>query len=70
MRQNKAIQKNKTKQKKKNRIFQNNESKFYRQVRRESTRTKQQSDSKEVKQFSNKIWDQKEHNRKVEWINK
>ena len=29
----------------------------------------QQSDAKETKQFWNKIWKQKEHNRMAEWIN-
>ena len=32
-------------------------------------KTNEQSDTKDVKQFWNKIWDQKEHNRKAKWIN-
>ena len=31
--------------------------------------TNQQSDAKEAKQFWSKIWEQKGHNRKAEWIN-
>ena len=46
------------------RIFQNNK-----QIGGECTRTIQQLDTKETKQFWCEISDQKEHNRNAEWIN-
>ena len=36
----------------------------------ECTKTYQQSDDKETKQFWSKIWELKEHKTKTEWINK
>ena len=41
------------------------EKKIYQQVGGECTRTSQQVDAKEAKQFWNKIWQQREHNRQV-----
>ena len=57
------------KQYKQNRSFQNYGRKFYQQAGRECTRTNQQSDAKETKQFGGKIWEQKEYKKKVKWIN-
>ena len=57
------------KQCKQNRIFQNNKRKLYQKVGGESSRTNQWQDEKEAKQFWSQIRKQKEHNRKVEWIN-
>ena len=48
--------------------FQNNEKKFYLQVRVECTKTYQQLGDKETKQFWSKICKRREHNRKAEWI--
>ena len=53
----------KIKQYRQNRIFQNNERKFYQQVRGECTKTYQQPDDKEIKQFWGQIWKLREHNR-------
>ena len=53
------------KQYKQNRTFQNNKIKSYQQVGEEHTRTKQQPDAKETKQFCSKIWEGKEHNKKT-----
>ena len=50
-------------------IFQNNKRKFYQQVGGEYMRTNQQLDAKERKQFWSQVREQKEHNRKAEWIN-
>ena len=59
------------KQFKEDRIFQNNEKKkFYQKVGEECTRTNQQPDAKETKQFWCKIWEQNEYNRTTEWINR
>ena len=41
---------------------------FYQQVGGECSKTNQQQDDKETKQFSSKIWERREHNRKAEWI--
>ena len=54
---------------KQNRTIQNNERKFYHLVGGECMRTNRQLDAKEIKQFWSKIWEQKEHNKKAEWIN-
>ena len=43
--------------------------KFYQQVDRECTKTDQQLDEKEEKQFRSKIWEHKEYNRKAQWTN-
>ena len=49
--------------------FQNHERKFYQQAKGECTKTCQQPDNKETKQFWNKIWERREHNRKAERVN-
>ena len=49
------------KQYKQNRTIENKEKYFYCQVGGEYTRTAQQPDAKEAKQFWSKIWKQKEH---------
>ena len=43
--------------------------KFYQQVKEECTKTYHQPDIRETKQFWSKIWEQKERNRKAEWMN-
>ena len=57
------------KQYRQNRIFQNNERKFYQQLGGHDTKTYQQPDAKETEQFWTKIWQPKKHNEKAEWIN-
>ena len=49
--------------------FENNERIFYQQVGGECSKTYQEPGAKEAKQFWSKIWGQKEHNRKANWIN-
>ena len=34
-----------------------------------NVRTNEQPDSKEIKEFLSKIWEQKEHKKKAKWIN-
>ena len=53
-----------TKQYRQNRMFQNNEWKFYRQVGEEWAKSYQQPDVKEAKKFWSKIWERKDHNKK------
>ena len=43
--------------------------KFYQRVGGDCTKTYQQPDDKETKQFWGKIWQPREHNRKAKWIN-
>ena len=57
------------KQYRQNRTFQNNGRKFYQQLSRHDTKTYQQSDAKETEQFWTKIWQPKKDNEKAEWIN-
>ena len=57
------------KQYKQNRTFQNNERKFYQQLGGHDTKTYQQRDPKETEHFWTKIWQPKKHNEKAEWIN-
>ena len=57
------------KQYKQNRAFQNNERKFYQQLGGHDTKTYQQPDPKETERFWTKIWQPKKHNEKSEWIN-
>ena len=54
------------KQYRKNRTFQNNERKFYQQLGGSNTKTYQQPDIKEI---LDKIWQRKKHNENAEWIN-
>ena len=57
------------KQYKQNRTFQNNERKFYQQLGGHDTKTYQQLDAKETKRFWTKICQPRKHNEKAEWIN-
>ena len=57
------------KQYRQNRTFQNNERKFYQQLRGDDNKTYQQPDAKETERFWIKIWQPKQHNEKAEWIN-
>ena len=57
------------KQYRQNRTFQNNERKFYQQLGGHDTKTYQQPGAKETEQFWTKIWQPKKHNEKAEWIN-
>ena len=57
------------KQYRQNRTFQNNERKFYQQLGGHDTKTYQQSDARETERFWTKIWQPKKHNEKAEWIN-
>ena len=56
----------KVKQYRQNRSFQNNERKFYLQLGESDTKTYQQPGAKESERFWTKIWQPKKHN---EWIN-
>ena len=56
------------KQYKQNRTFQNNERKFY-QLGGDDAKAYLQPDAKETKRSWKKIWQPKEHNRQAEWIN-
>ena len=58
-----------TKQYRQNRTFQNSERKFYQPVSGEQAKTYQQLDEKEEKRFWSKIWERKDHNKKAEYIN-
>ena len=60
---------NRVKLYKQNKTFQNNERNFYQQVGGSSAKTNQQPEIKELKQFWNKIWRKKEHDRNTQWIN-
>ena len=57
------------KQYKQNRTFQNNERKFYQQLGGDNNKTHQQPNAKETERFWTKIWQPKQHNVKAEWIN-
>ena len=57
------------KQYRQNRTFQNNERKFYRQLEGFDNKTYQQPDAKETQRVWTKIWEPKKHNEKAEWIN-
>ena len=57
------------KQYRKNRTFQNNERKFYQQLGGSDIKTYQQQDIKETERFWTKIWQPKKHNENAEWIN-
>ena len=50
-------------------MFQNNEKKFYQQLEGEWAKPYQQLDVREAKRFRSKIWERKNHIKKVEWIN-
>ena len=52
-----------------NRTFQNNERKFFRQLGGDDNKTYQQPNAKETERFWTKIWQPKQHNEKAEWIN-
>ena len=56
------------KQYRQNRTFQNNKRKFYQQVGGDDTKTCQQPDARETEQFWTKIWQPREYNKKAEWI--
>ena len=57
------------KQYRQNRTFQNNERKFYQQLGGSDMKTYQQPDIKETERFLTKIWQPKKHNEDAEWIN-
>ena len=57
------------KQYRQDRTFQNNERKFYQQLGGRNTKTYQQPDAKETERFWAKIWEPKKHNENGEWIN-
>ena len=57
------------KQFRQNRTFQNNKRKFYQQLGGSDTKTYQQLDAKETERFWAKIWEPKKHNENAEWIN-
>ena len=57
------------KQYRQNRTFQNNEKKVYQQLGRDNNKTHQQPNGKEIERFWTKIWQPKQHNEKAEWIN-
>ena len=57
------------KQYRQNRTFQNNERKFYQQLVESDTKTYQQSHVKETERFGAKIWEPKKHKENAEWIN-
>ena len=56
------------KQYRQNRLFQNNERKFYQRLGGDDNKTYQQPDAKETERFWTKIWQPKQHNEKAEWI--
>ena len=57
------------KQCRQNRTFQNTARKFYQQLGGSDTKTYQQPDIKETERFWIKIWQQKKHNENAKWIN-
>ena len=57
------------KQCRQNRTFQNNKRKFYQQLGGHDTKTYEQPDARETERFWTKIWRPKKHNEKAEWIN-
>ena len=60
--------KDRVRQYKQKRTFQNNERNFYLQEGGECMRTNQLTDTKEAKECRPKIWQRKEPNRKTKWI--
>ena len=56
------------KQYRQNRTFQNNGRKFFQQLGGDDTKTYQQTDARETEQFWTEIWQPREHNKKAEWI--
>ena len=57
------------KQYRQNKTFQNNERKFYQPLGGSDMKIYQQPDIKETERFSTKIWQPKKHNKNAEWIN-
>ena len=57
------------KQYRQNKTFQNNERKFYRQLGGSDAKAYQQPDIKETERFWTRIWQPKKHNENAEWIN-
>ena len=57
------------KQYRQNRTFQNNERKFYQQLGGDNNKTHQHPNAKETERFWTKMWQPKQHNEKAEWIN-
>ena len=57
------------KQYRQKKTFQNNVRKFYQQLGGSDTKTYKQPDIKETERFWIKIWQPKKHNEKAEWIN-
>ena len=57
------------KQYRQNRTFENSERKFYQQLGGSDTKTYQQPDARETERFWTKIWQPKKHNENAEWIN-
>ena len=57
------------KQYRQNRTFQNNERKFYQKLGGDDSKTYQQPDAKETERFWAKIWESKKHNENADWIN-
>ena len=57
------------KQYRQNRTFQNNERKFYHQLGGDDNKTYQQPNAKETERFWTKLWQPKQHYEKSEWIN-
>ena len=57
------------KQYRQNRTFQNNERKFYQHLGGHDTKIYQQLDARETERFWTKIWQPIKHNEKAEWIN-
>ena len=57
------------KQYRQDRTFENNEGKFYQQLGGSDMKTSQQTDTKETEKFWTKIWQPKKHNERAEWVN-
>ena len=57
-----------TKQYKQNRTFQNNENKFYEQISGTKTNAVEHPDAIEAKVFWNNNWEKKEHNKPSKWF--
>ena len=57
------------KQYRQNRTFQNNEKKFYQQQGGDDTKTYQQPDARKTERSWTKMWQAKKHNEKSKWIN-
>ena len=56
------------KQYRQDKTFQNKR-KFHQQMEEDDMKTYQLPDARETKQFWTKIWQPREHNEKVKWIN-